>query len=109
MKGHRSKRNAMFLLLVFTSTVISAQTRSLDEFEGKNGWTKNISDGVTLELSNEKGLTGNAIRFDYDFTKGTGYAGIQKLFPVNLPDNLSLIHISEPTRRTPISYAVFCL
>src|SRR5664279_5765866 len=27
-----------------------------------------------------------------------------------LPDyRLSLIHISEPTRRTPISYAVFCL
>ena len=24
-------------------------------------------------------------------------------------DELSLIHISEPTRRTPISYAVFCL
>src|SRR5680860_1725196 len=23
--------------------------------------------------------------------------------------SLSLIHISEPTRRTPISYAVFCL
>src|SRR5664279_2230252 len=23
-------------------------------------------------------------------------------------DSLSLIHISEPTRRTPISYAVFC-
>src|SRR5665647_1854016 len=25
------------------------------------------------------------------------------------PYHLSLIHISEPTRRTPISYAVFCL
>src|SRR5680860_1726493 len=25
------------------------------------------------------------------------------------PQRLSLIHISEPTRRTPISYAVFCL
>ena len=25
------------------------------------------------------------------------------------PIQLSLIHISEPTRRTPISYAVFCL
>ena len=25
------------------------------------------------------------------------------------PIDLSLIHISEPTRRTPISYAVFCL
>ena len=29
---------------------------------------------------------------------------------VGLPyTHLSLIHISEPTRRTPISYAVFCL
>lgn len=87
MKGYISRRNAIFLLLFFTSTVISAQTRTLDEFEDKNGWTKNISEGVTLELSNEKGLTGNAIRLDYDFTKGTGYAGIQKLFPVDLPGN----------------------
>src|SRR5664279_6615420 len=36
--------------------------------------------------------------------------------PAETPDDLgkpipylSLIHISEPTRRTPISYAVFCL
>src|SRR5664279_4135004 len=28
---------------------------------------------------------------------------------VDLLSDLSLIHISEPTRRTPISYAVFCL
>src|SRR5680860_1436861 len=27
---------------------------------------------------------------------------------VYAPKKLSLIHISEPTRRTPISYAVFC-
>ena len=27
----------------------------------------------------------------------------------NITIALSLIHISEPTRRTPISYAVFCL
>ena len=29
--------------------------------------------------------------------------------PVGMTVTLSLIHISEPTRRTPISYAVFCL
>ena len=29
--------------------------------------------------------------------------------PQKLDMGLSLIHISEPTRRTPISYAVFCL
>src|SRR5665647_664722 len=28
---------------------------------------------------------------------------------VERDQSLSLIHISEPTRRTPISYAVFCL
>src|SRR5665647_3368791 len=28
---------------------------------------------------------------------------------LHAPLILSLIHISEPTRRTPISYAVFCL
>ena len=28
---------------------------------------------------------------------------------IKTSNNLSLIHISEPTRRTPISYAVFCL
>ena len=25
--------------------------------------------------------------FDYDFTKGTGYGGIQKMFPIDLPEN----------------------
>src|SRR5680860_1687505 len=34
-------------------------------------------------------------------------AGFRRLRGGGLP--LSLIHISEPTRRTPISYAVFCL
>src|SRR5665647_3858928 len=34
----------------------------------------------------------------------------QKLMSIyQAAQNLSLIHISEPTRRTPISYAVFCL
>jgi len=64
----------------FTTAVISAQVRTLDEFEGAEGWTLNVSDGVTLGLSNDKGLTGNAIRLDYDFTKGTGYGGFRSFF-----------------------------
>ena len=87
MKCSISKRNAIFILLVFTTAVISAQVRTLDEFEGREGWTLNVSDGVTLGISNDKGLTGNAIRLDYDFTRGTGYGGIQKRFPIDLPDN----------------------
>ncbi|MFA6403932.1 MAG: discoidin domain-containing protein [Salinivirgaceae bacterium] len=73
--------------LIIQTTIISAQTKTLDDFENKTGWNFIKSDGVSLNLTNEKGLTGNAIRFDYDFTKGTGYGGIQKLFPIDLPEN----------------------
>src|SRR5665647_1344854 len=39
-----------------------------------------------------------------------GYVHTSSLFVwLDEAYNLSLIHISEPTRRTPISYAVFCL
>jgi len=78
---------AVLFLSVLTATGLHAQIRTLDEFENKAGWIFIKSDGVNLNLSIEKGLTGNAIRFDYDFTKGTGYGGIQKLFPIDLPDN----------------------
>src|SRR5664279_5961001 len=40
------------------------------------------------------------------FNAGFDIAEVQTAFNVL---ELSLIHISEPTRRTPISYAVFCL
>src|SRR5680860_1789457 len=33
----------------------------------------------------------------------------ERLADLGITEQLSLIHISEPTRRTPISYAVFCL
>src|SRR5665647_3751810 len=37
------------------------------------------------------------------------YCKINNINAGNYGMSLSLIHISEPTRRTPISYAVFCL
>ncbi len=80
-------KSIMAILLVLSNTLVLAQIKTLDDFETKNGWNFIQSDGVNLNLSTEKGLTGNAIRFDYDFTHGTGYGGIQKLFPIDLPDN----------------------
>src|SRR5664279_5554215 len=43
----------------------------------------------------------------YHYYLGSKYNN--ELGYVRLYECLSLIHISEPTRRTPISYAVFCL
>jgi hypothetical protein len=87
MKKLILKRSVLLIFMVFASGLIYAQIKNLDEFETKNGWNFIKSDGVNLNLTNEKGLTGNAIRFDYDFTHGTGYGGIQKLFPIDLPEN----------------------
>src|SRR5271157_403991 len=87
MKHLVKKRNGILFLFVLATTMINAQVRMLDEFENKDGWSFIKSDGVNLRVSIEKGFTGNVIRLDYDFTKGTGYGGIQKWFPIDLPDN----------------------
>jgi hypothetical protein len=80
-------RIALTISAILITTILHAQIKTLDTFENTDGWGFIKSDGVNLKVSNEKGLTGNAVRFDYDFTKGTGYGGIQKLFPIDLPEN----------------------
>jgi hypothetical protein len=77
-------------LLLFTalySSVVYSQVRVLDEFESVNDWTIFKSDGVDAEVSSTQGISGNAIVFNYDFTKGSGYGGIQKLISLDLPEN----------------------
>src|SRR5664279_1824905 len=54
---------------------------------------------------------GRALRYGVGVGRqGFGWSGAATIHnKQEWPDWLSLIHISEPTRRTPISYAVFCL
>lgn len=75
---------------LFTSNKVFAQTLTLDTFETTAGWSFIKSDGVTLEVKTSKGLAGNAICLSYNFTKGTGYGGIQKIIPLNLPENFEI-------------------
>ena len=77
----------LWVLWLVAGTELQAQVRSLDEFESDAGWALIRSDGVNLSTAVEKGHSGNAIRFDYDFTAGTGYGGIQKFFAIDLPEN----------------------
>ena len=95
-------------MLLLTTTLLHAQIKTLDEFENKNGWYFIQSDGVNLKLTNEKGLTGNAIRFDYDFTHGTGYGGIQKLIPIDVPENYQFtfyVKAESPANNFEIKFA----
>jgi len=108
MRNQTRKSLIALIILVLASGIICAQVKTLDEFENKNGWYFIQSDGVTLNLSSEKGLTGNAVRFDYDFTHGTGYGGIQKLIPLDLPENYQFtfyVKAESPANNFEIKFA----
>ena len=89
MQNNQITLNIIFTIaiLVFGNNKLSAQSTTLDDFESSKGWGIIKADGVDLSISNDGGLHGNAIKFDYDFTKGTGYGGIQKFFAIDLPEN----------------------
>lgn len=79
-------------ILLFISQLVFAQITTLDDFNTTQGWNFIKSEGgdVQMKLSTDAGKNGTAIRLDYDFTKGTGYSGFQKLIPLNLPENYEI-------------------
>ena len=81
------KRALALLTFGVISLTLNAQSVVLDDFEDIKGWELLKSEAFEGSISLEPGKTGNAIRFDYDFTKGMGFGGIQKWFPLNIPDN----------------------
>ena len=81
------KNNIRIILLILAySFVIHSQT-VIGDFESAKDWKVYRSDGVETQISLDDGQSGKSIRFDYNFTKGTGYGGIQKIFPIDLPEN----------------------
>jgi hypothetical protein len=70
------------ILLLLTSP-LAAQTRTLDDFASIAGWKAMPSDGVSLDLSRDQG----ALRLDFDFHGGAGYAVTHKAFALDLPAN----------------------
>ena len=88
---------------------------------------KNDSDGI-IDLIPQSTVFANNLEVAVDGSQGTFHfpwsyphfgsttkpyvwkttAGSPTVFANNIPVNLSLIHISEHTRRPPISNAVFC-
>jgi hypothetical protein len=74
-------------LLLFLASSESFSQTLLDNFEKIEGWNIFKADGVEVEVSSAEGYESKGIRFDYNFTKGTGYGGIQKIIPLDLPEN----------------------
>ncbi|HWN45304.1 MAG TPA: hypothetical protein VNW71_23965, partial [Thermoanaerobaculia bacterium] len=74
---------ALLLFLLLTGA-------TLDDFEDVSGWKSVPSDGVSLKLSQAEGVSGKALRLDFDFHGGAGYAVARKELPFTLPDNYEI-------------------
>ncbi|MFZ0388885.1 MAG: discoidin domain-containing protein, partial [Calditrichia bacterium] len=79
-------RKLIFLLFLLYPFAVTAE-RLLDDFETTAGWRTIASDGVEIDTSLADGVKGSAIRLDFNFVSGSGYCGIEKTFPMELPEN----------------------
>jgi hypothetical protein len=59
----------------------------VDAFESSAAWTAMPASGVEMKLSLEPGVHGNALRVDFRFTKGGGYAVIHRKVSLELPEH----------------------
>ncbi|MBP6671006.1 MAG: discoidin domain-containing protein, partial [Gemmatimonadales bacterium] len=61
--------------------------RLLDSFERPEAWSAHPADGVRATLRGELGHRGHALRMDFDFQGGGGYAIARRTLPIDLPAN----------------------
>ena len=65
----------------------AAHPRVLDAFEDSAPWSAVPASGVLMKLSTEPGAVGRALRVDFDFQKGGGYAVLRRAIDLPLPAN----------------------
>jgi hypothetical protein len=66
------------------------QARLLDGFETPGAWTADASDGVKASAVSTTGLSGRALRLDFDLGKSAGYAFVGRKLPLDLPENFEI-------------------
>ncbi len=76
------------MVLLLPTTVRAEQV--LDDFEDTKGWSALTSPGASLEIAQDAGKTGNAMRLDFDF-RGAGFVIARKAFAVTLPANYAFV------------------
>ena len=65
----------------------SSRTTTLDQFEDITPWSAHPADGVSLTLHSDSGHRGRALRMDFSFASGGGYAIARRALPLTLPSN----------------------
>ena len=75
------------LLVLGTSSPLSGQARTLDDFSSLAAWRPVTSDNVALDLDSVPGVRGRAMAMRFDFRDGGGYAIARRELPLELPEN----------------------
>ncbi len=76
----------LFMFIAAATVQISAQKLNIDEFNNLSGWKEVASDGARIDLDIETTQGGRYLKIEFEFL-GAGYCGIEKIFPLELPDN----------------------
>ena len=82
-------RGFLALLLVAAPSLAAPPSAPvvLDDFESSSAWSAVPASGVTMKLASEPGPRGNALRVDFDFHGGGGYAVLHRKLDLDLPAN----------------------
>jgi hypothetical protein len=86
--GYPLSAAAIALGVLAAAASSSAQTtRTLDDFETVAAWSAHPSDNVSLHIASDTGRHGRAMRLDFDFHGGGGYAIARRTLGIDLPSN----------------------
>jgi len=81
------KRGIVTFCAFLATASLAAQTRTLDDFEDPAPWTAVPSDNVKLAIGSGPGVHDRALRLDFDFQGGAGYAVAHRPLAIDLPAN----------------------
>lgn len=84
----RRDRWLIALCAIAGALPLNAQgTRVIDSFDSVSQWTTNPAKGVEITLHPDAGLTGRAMRIDFDFHGNPGYGIVHRQLNLDLPQN----------------------
>jgi hypothetical protein len=94
-RAARASSRVVLAALVLSAASASAAPKSaapmvVDAFESTAPWTTDPASGVSLALASDAGARGRAMRMDFDFHGGGGYAVAHRAVDLTLPADYRL-------------------
>jgi hypothetical protein len=93
-------KTLLALILLFVTILYPQSSRQsvlLDNCENSSAWIPFQSFGVTVAHHKDGGFSGKGLRFDVNFSKGSGYGGVIRNFNLPLPENYEISFMIKAT------------